>query len=179
MNPFEVLGLPAVFSLDLKELEKRHRDLSRALHPDKFVGTGASERRESLNKAVEANEAFRVVRDPVARAEALFRLVGIAVGERNEPMAAPDFLMEVMEWREALAEARAVRDAPAVAALAAEVRDRASASEAVLAAAFGPAGTDPHQLQLAQAQLAALRFYQRFLEEVAAIDEAWQDEAAP
>ncbi len=179
MNPFEVLGLPVVFALDLKAVERRHRELSRALHPDKFVGTGASERRHALGKAVEANEAFRVLRDPVARAEALLRLAGAVVGEGSEPTAAPEFLMEVMEWREALAEARATRDAVAVARLAREVGGRAQASEAILATAFAGRAPDHAQLERAQAQLAALRFYRRFLEEVAAIEEAWQDKAAP
>ena len=132
MNPFEVLGLEAVFAIDLNEVEKRHRELSRALHPDKFAGAGVSERRASLNKAVEVNEAWRVVRDPVSRAEALLRLAGALVGEGNEPMALPDFLMEVMEWREALAEARIARDGAAVAKLATEVRGRAMATEAAL-----------------------------------------------
>ncbi len=176
MNPFEVLGLEAMFALDLKEVEKRHRELSRALHPDKFVGAGASERRASLNKAVEANEAWRVLRDPVKRAEALFRLAGVSVGERNEPAASPEFLMEVMEWREALAEARATKDVGTVGKLAAEVRARAKGSEVVLASTFGLQKPDPDELKLSQIQLGELRFYVRFLEEVSAIEEAWQDE---
>ncbi len=176
MNPFEVLGLAPVFAIDLKELEKRHRDLSRALHPDRFIGAGASERRASLNKAVEANEAWRVLRDSVSRAEALFRLAGVAVGERDEPMASPAFLMEVMEWREGLAEARAVRDVAAVMKLSGEVSARAMGSEEVLASTFGPKKPGSHELKLAQVQLGELRFYRRFLEEVSAIEEAWQDE---
>src|SRR3954452_24253892 len=110
MDPFATLGAARRFDLDLAALEKTHRELSRALHPDRFAQTGASERRAALEKAANVNEAWRMLRDPIRRAEALFRLAGVAVGETNEPKASPAFLMEVMEDREALAEARAARD---------------------------------------------------------------------
>src|SRR5690348_1978030 len=118
MDPLATLGAPRRFDLDLAALEKTHRELSRALHPDKFAQTGASERRAALEKAADVNEAWRIVRDPIRRAETLFALEGIAVGETNEPKPGPVFLMEVMEEREALAEARAARDLSKVRKLA-------------------------------------------------------------
>jgi riboflavin synthase len=81
MDPFAALGAPRRYDLDLTVLEKTHRELSRALHPDKFTQTGASERRAALEKAANVNEAWRILRDPIRRAEALFRLEGLAVGE--------------------------------------------------------------------------------------------------
>ena len=48
----ELLGVPALFALDEQELEKRHRDLSRALHPDRYAGRPSSERREALSRAI-------------------------------------------------------------------------------------------------------------------------------
>jgi molecular chaperone HscB len=89
LDPFATLGVERRFDLDLAVLEKTHRELSRALHPDKYTQTGASERRAALEKAASVNEAWRMVRDPVRRAEALFRVHGIAVGEDNEPKATP------------------------------------------------------------------------------------------
>ncbi len=83
VDPFATLGLPRSYDVDLPAVEKTHRELSRALHPDRFVNAGASERREALSKAVEVNEAWRVVRDPIRRAEALLQLAGAAVGESN------------------------------------------------------------------------------------------------
>jgi len=54
-DPFQTLGVPARFDLDAEELAQRHRDLSRALHPDKFAGAGAQERRLSLSRAIEVH----------------------------------------------------------------------------------------------------------------------------
>lgn len=166
-DPFELLGASPCFDLDLSVLEKRHRELSRALHPDKHAQAGASERRASLEKAAAVNEAWRVLRDPIKRAEALFALAGIAVGETNEPKASPDFLMEVLEQREALAEARAANDMDKVEALAAEMRKRAREAEAKLAEGFSNGGAKEPLLPL----LGELRYYRRFLEEVRAIVE--------
>src|SRR5580704_16044101 len=107
MDPFAVLGIERRYDIDLAAVEKRHRELSRALHPDRYADAGAAERRLTLAKAVEVNEAWRTLRDPIARAEALFLLAGVAVGERNEPKPSPAFLMETMERREVLADAKA------------------------------------------------------------------------
>lgn len=171
MDPFATFGLPRTFDLDLKAVEKTHRELSRALHPDKYVGAGASERKESLSKAVEVNEAWRIVRDPVKRAEALFSLAGIAVGETNEPKATSEFLMDMMEQREALAEAKESKDAAAVSRLAAEIEQRRDQVEKALAEGFSSAQGDKEKLGAVVTKLGELRFYRRFLEEVTAIEE--------
>lgn len=167
MDPFATLGAPRRFDLDLSALEKTHRELSRALHPDKFAQASASERRAALEKAAAVNEAWRMLRDPIKRAEALFRVHGIAVGETNEPKASPAFLMEVLEEREALAEARAAKDLAKVAKLGDAMRARAAAAEKKLADGFA-SGADPKTLL---PLLGELRFYKRFVEEVEAIEE--------
>jgi len=113
------------------------------------------------------NEAWRIVKDPIRRAEALFRLAGIAVGETNEPRPSPMFLMEMMEEREALAEARAGRDLGRVRALGERVRARAAEAERSLAAGLDGTGTPAAPLV---GRLGELRFYRRFLDEVAAIE---------
>ncbi|HEY8074832.1 MAG TPA: Fe-S protein assembly co-chaperone HscB [Labilithrix sp.] len=159
MNPFETLGAEARFDLDLGALEKRHRELSRALHPDKFAQTGASERRAALEKAAQVNEAWRIVRDPIRRAEALFRIAGVEVGETKEPKPDPMFLMEMLELREAVAEARAKKDRAKIEELAAAIGARKESAEKKLAAGLG-AGDAPKVVGL----LGELRFYKRFLE---------------
>jgi molecular chaperone HscB len=176
MDPFELLGVERRFDLDLKVLEKTHRELSRALHPDKYVQAGASERRAVLDKAASVNEAWRIVRDPVRRAEALFKLVGIQVGEDNEPKATPAFLMEVLEEREALAEARAARDLAKVRKIGAAMEKRAQETEAKLAAGFASLkanGAPPDRSAATKLVplLGELRFFKRFLDEVSAIEE--------
>src|SRR5262245_30540129 len=121
-DPFETLGIAARFDLDLKAVELRHRELSKALHPDRYAGAPAAERRLGLGKAIEVNEAWRVVRDPVKRAEALLRRAGVAVGETNEPKPSAELLMEMMESREALGDAARSKDLATIATLADAMR---------------------------------------------------------
>src|SRR5690242_13592019 len=109
-DPFATLGVEARFDLDPRALERRHRDLSRALHPDRYTGAGSAERRIALSRAIDVNEAFRALKDPIRRAEALIRRAGVAVGETAEPRPPPALLMEMMEAREELSEAARARD---------------------------------------------------------------------
>ncbi len=164
-DPFATLGLPRAYPLDLRAAEKTHRELSRALHPDRYVGTGATERRLALARAVEVNEAWRVVRDPVRRAEALFELAGVHVGDGHEPKPSPSLLMEVMEQREALADARANRDVAAIRALVAAMEAREGEAEARLATGFEAARDERASLEKLVGVLGELRYYRRFLEE--------------
>lgn len=164
-DPFAALGVPRRFDVDVRAAEKAHRELSRALHPDKYASAGASERREALSRAADVNEAWRVVRDPVRRAEALFRLAGVEVGETKEPKPDAALLMDVLEKREALADAKAARDAVKVRALEAEMSAREAEVESELsrAPAFDGALVP---------KLGEMRFCRRFLDEAsAALDE--------
>ena len=178
MDPFATLGAPRRFDLDLTALEKTHRELSRALHPDKFARAGASERRASLEKSANVNEAWRILRDPIRRAEALFQLEGLAVGETNEPKASPAFLMEVMEEREALSEARAAKDLGRVRKLASGIGARAKAAEAKLTAGFANGAPPKDELTKLLPLLGELRFYRRFLDEAEAIEEEAEEALA-
>jgi molecular chaperone HscB len=166
VDPFAILGIARSFDVDLGAVERVHRELSRALHPDKFVGVSPGERKAALGKAVEVNEAWRVVRDPVRRAEALFRLGGVAVGEGAEPKPAQDFLMEMLELREALTDAKRERDLAAVRAMAAGIEARSRDVEGTLSEGF--ARGDGAKLV---GKVGELRFYRRFLDEVSAIED--------
>ena len=169
MDPFATLGIDRTFDIDLPAVERTHRELSRALHPDKHMSGGASERRYALSKAIEVNEAWRTLRDPIRRAEALFTLQGIAVGESNEPKPSAALLMDMMDQRENLADARAKHDDRVVRALASEIEARARGAERALSEGFreaGSASTDRAALERLLPRLGELRFYRRFLDEV-------------
>jgi molecular chaperone HscB len=175
MDPFATLGITRAFDVDLAAVEKVHRELSRALHPDRYVGASPSERRASLAKAVEVNEAWRVVRDPIRRAEALLALHGVGTDEgkrdgeddgRTKPD--PTFLMDMLEQREALAEAKQSKDLEAVRRLAGAIEERARGVERALAEGFAQG----HPAALA-GKVGELKFYRRFLEEVSAIEDEW------
>jgi len=169
VNPFSVLGLPDSFDVDEKALEKTHRELSRALHPDRYTNASATERRAALERAVQVNEAFRVVRDPLTRAEALFARLGVATGEDREPKASPALLMDVLEKREALSDAKDAKDLSAVAGLRAEAEREEARAIAALASAFHEPETVAEKLHL----LGELRFFRRFLDEVSAVEESF------
>jgi molecular chaperone HscB len=170
-DPFQTLGVAPRFDLDLAALEKRHRDLSRALHPDRYGDAPAAERRLSLSKAIEVNEAWRTLRDPVRRAEALLRLAGVAVGETREPQAAPALLMEIMDAREELAGAAARKDRARIAKLEAGMRAREAECVAKLGRGFDEAGGDAAKSAALLPLLGELRYLRRFLDEVGALEE--------
>ena len=166
VDPFETLGVEPAYSLDLSILEQRHRDLSRALHPDRHAASGAAERRMALGRAIEVNEAFRTLKDPVRRAEALLARRGLHSGEGKEPPASPALLMEVMERREALAEVRQTKNEAALTRLIAEVSAEALRTQTALGNEFAsPSGNLAEILK----RIGELRYYRRFLDEAASI----------
>lgn len=171
MDPFATLGLPREYALDSAELERRYRELQRALHPDRFVNASPSERRISLSKAVEVNEAYRVLKDDVRRGESLLALLGHSSAERS---ADPELLMEVMELREALSDAKHAKDLLRVRKLAEAVGGQAAEVSTQLKAAFESATSATSAAGLlAQpaALLSRLKYYRRFFDEVNVIEE--------
>ena len=174
-DPFETLGVEARFDLDLPALESRHRELSRALHPDRYTGAPAAERRMALGRAIDVNEAYRVLRDPTRRAEALLRRAGAAVGETSEPKPPASLLMEMMDAREELSDAARAKDLGRVGKLAEGMRARKEETLARLGAGFASAGTSPEKHAEILPVLGELRYIRRFLDEVSAIE----DELAP
>jgi molecular chaperone HscB len=120
-NHFELLGLPTTFAVDPSRLERGYRELQTRVHPDRFAAAPEAERRVAMQWATRANEAYRTLRDPLARARYLLQLKGYDTGEESNTAMPPDFLMQQMEWREAAAEARAERDARALEKLRGEL----------------------------------------------------------
>jgi molecular chaperone HscB len=171
-DPFETLGVEPRFDLDLRAIEQRHRDLSRALHPDRYAGAPAAERRMALGRAIEVNEAWRVLRDPIRRAEALLARSGVPAPEGPaDAKPSPALLMEMMESREELSEAAKRRDRALVIGLGDAMRARERAALSAVAAGLDGAGGDAKRIQGVLPLLGELRYYRRFLDEVSAIEE--------
>jgi molecular chaperone HscB len=170
-DPFQTLGVPRRFRLEMKQLEQRHRDLSRALHPDRFAQASPAERRLAIEKAAAVNDAFRTLRQPQSRAAALLATAGRVIEEHAR--AEPALLLEVMALREELEEARDAKDATTVEQLRATVAARIAAEEDAIAAAFDGADAPPSAAALdrAHAALVKLRYFYRFLEEAEAMGE--------
>ena len=162
-DPFTALGVAPRYDLDLGALERQHRALSRALHPDRYAGRARGERREALGRAIAVNQAWRVLRDPVGRAEALLETLGL--GDGAEPPASPEFLLELMEERETLAEARSARDLPRVQRLASAMREQETALVGELGREFAGLGAqpDPEAVARLRQKLGELRYCRRYL----------------
>jgi molecular chaperone HscB len=107
---FELFDLPSTFDLDAADLASRYRELQRRFHPDRFASASEPERRLSLQLTAQVNAAFQTLKDPVARARYLLALQGVDTGEDTDTAMDPAFLMEQMELRESLAEAREAAD---------------------------------------------------------------------
>lgn len=169
MDPFATLGVEPRFDLAPDELERRYRELSRAVHPDRHSAGAASLRRAALSRSMDINEAYRTLRDPIRRAEKLLELRGVAVGDGHEPKPSGALLMEMMEAREALSEAGHAKDAAAIAQQSAAMKAREAALLQRLGEALAEPGDDHHATALSL--LGELRYTRRFLDEVAAFEE--------
>jgi molecular chaperone HscB len=107
---FSLFDMPRAFRLNLSELDSRFREVQAQVHPDRFAHAGEAERRLSMQWATKANEAYQTLKKPLERAKYLLHLAGHDIQAENNTAMPADFLMEQMEWREAVMEAREGRD---------------------------------------------------------------------
>ncbi|HSG22099.1 MAG TPA: Fe-S protein assembly co-chaperone HscB [Azonexus sp.] len=103
---FALFGLDRAFRLDLSDLDSRYRDVQAQVHPDRFVNAGEGERRLSMQWATHANEAYQTLKKPLQRATYLLHLSGHDIQAESNTAMPADFLIDQMEWREAVMEAR-------------------------------------------------------------------------
>jgi molecular chaperone HscB len=175
---FAVFALPRRYDLDVGAVEARYRELTRKLHPDRFARADARERRASLGRSVQLNEAWRTLKDPVKRAEYLLGLSGVEVAPETGGKVPAELLGEILELREALGEARMEGDDVAVQKMAVQMRERVATSLAAVAQGLSQSSLAESSQPAAEGldavarELVALRYYRRFLDEVEAHDEA-------
>ena len=104
-NHFELFGLPAKFRVDLAQLEQAYRGIQSRVHPDKFVHASDADRRASMQSATQVNEAYRTLKSPLARARYLLGLQQVDLQSESNTAMPPEFLLEQMQWREAVEDA--------------------------------------------------------------------------
>lgn len=104
---FALLELPRTFRLDKAALDARYRAIQAQIHPDRFANAGDAERRLSLQWATRINEAYETLKKPLSRARYLLHLAGQDVDAESNTTMPTEFLIDQMEWRESVAEARA------------------------------------------------------------------------
>ena len=105
-NDFELFGVAQQFAQDRATLDARWKDLQREAHPDKFAAQGAAAQRVAMQWSVRINEAYQRLKDPLKRAAYLCELAGSPINAHSNTAMPTAFLMQQMEWREELDNAR-------------------------------------------------------------------------
>ncbi|HKN26181.1 MAG TPA: Fe-S protein assembly co-chaperone HscB [Candidatus Acidoferrum sp.] len=103
---FLMFEMPRKLWIEMGALEQKFLQLSWKLHPDNFVNATPEEREISLKRSSELNDAYRTLRDPVARVEYLLAIEGARKEGHNKQQAPPELLEEVFELNESLDELR-------------------------------------------------------------------------
>ena len=123
---FAMFELPRKLWIEMGALEQKFLQLSWKLHPDNFVSATEQEREISLKRSSELNDAYRTLREPIARVEYLLAIEGMRKNGENKQQAPPELLEEVFELNESLDE---LREAKAEGADTASLRHRLEAAE--------------------------------------------------
>src|SRR3954454_14094731 len=103
---FVLFGLDRKLSIDETGLQRRFYELSRRYHPDRFATSSPEQQQYALDCTALLNDGYRVLRDPVKRAEYLLRQEGFDIGEQRSKDVPPELLEEVFELNMALEEMR-------------------------------------------------------------------------
>ncbi|MEO7392833.1 MAG: Fe-S protein assembly co-chaperone HscB [Ramlibacter sp.] len=109
-SDFELFGLTERFEQDRAAIDARWKELQREAHPDRFAAQAHAAQRVAMQWSVRINEAYQRLKDPLRRAAYLCELRGAPIDAENNTTMPADFLVEQMEWREALDEARTQAD---------------------------------------------------------------------
>lgn len=105
-DDFELFGVSRRFAQDRAFLDARWKELQREAHPDRFAAQGPAAQRVAMQWSVRINEAYQRLKDPQRRAAYLCELHGAPIRAEDNTAMPAAFLMQQMEWREALDDAR-------------------------------------------------------------------------
>jgi len=109
-NHFQLFGLPARYRVDPDALDAAYRKLQSEVHPDRFAGASDADKRLALQASARVNEAYRVLRDPVQRAQYVLSLNGVDAVAETDTQLPFEFLERQLERREEASEALANED---------------------------------------------------------------------
>ena len=119
---FTLFQLEPAFDIDAESLEQTYRALAARFHPDKFASASAFEQKQAVMMSSTINDAYRTLKNPIDRAAYLLKTLGIDPDAPEHTSFAPDFLIQQMEWRETLMEAREENDLKTLENLNDEIR---------------------------------------------------------
>ncbi|HSC81293.1 MAG TPA: Fe-S protein assembly co-chaperone HscB [Chitinolyticbacter sp.] len=158
---FDLFAQPELFQIDRAALDARYRELQAQYHPDRYASAADIEKRLALQIATRINEAYQTLKSPLARGRYLLQLSGVETQEETNTAMPMDFLMGQMEWREAIAEAKASQNVEALERLNVELRGETDALEAELGALL-----DRAQYEDAAIAVRKLRFMEKLDAEI-------------
>ncbi len=159
---FTLFGLPRRFALEEAALEAAWHELQSRVHPDRHAHLADVDKRRSMQWATRVNEGFRTLKKPLARAQYLLELAGVDSGLETNTAMSPEFLMEQMEWREAVAEARSAGEIDELEELHQRLRHHARDVMAGLADALDQA----HDYTVAADTVRRLMFIEKLQHEI-------------
>ncbi|MES3026196.1 MAG: Fe-S protein assembly co-chaperone HscB [Pseudomonadota bacterium] len=160
-NHFDLFQLPATFALDINALDAAYRDVQGRVHPDRFINATDAEKRVAMQWATRANEAYQTLRNPQKRAQYLCELNGVDLQTESNTAMPMAFLMQQMEWRDELGDARAAKDTDALEALDEQVKQERKSRLAAIGEQI-----DGGDFEHAAQGVRALMFLEKFNEEV-------------
>lgn len=170
-NPFALFDLPVVFQVDSALLNERYLALQKSLHPDNFSAASAQEQRLAIQKSAKINDALRILKDPIARADSI---IALNTGEQENPEEKSNkdigFLMQQMEWRETLENIENRQDTDELTAFAQEINQIRHAILSELSTAL-----DAQQWDIARAITDKLRFIKKLQTEIERVEETLLD----
>ena len=170
-NPFALFDLPVAFQVDSALLNERYLALQKSLHPDNFSAASAQEQRLAIQKSAEINDALRILKDPITRADSI---IAINTGETENPEEKSnndiDFLMQQMEWRETLENIENRKDTDELTAFTKEIDQIRHAILSELSTAL-----DTQQCDIARAITDKLRFIKKLQAEIERVEETLLD----
>ncbi|RJG00192.1 Fe-S protein assembly co-chaperone HscB [Noviherbaspirillum sedimenti] len=161
---FDLFQLPQRFEIDLAALDRAYHEVQNQAHPDRFASASSAEKRVAMQWATRANEAYQTLKNPLARAKYLCELNGVDLQVESNTAMPPAFLMQQMEWREALEDAHAAKDIGALESLEGELLAARKAEVAGLAAQL-----DTGDFHAAALGVRRMMFVEKFEDEVARV----------
>ena len=119
---FQLFQLPEKFSVDIAKLDENYRLLAAQCHPDKFASKSAFEQKQAMMMAATVSEAYRILSNPLDRAAYLLQQCGIEADAPEHTQFSPEFLIQQMQWREEIEEARQTNNADMLTQLAKDIK---------------------------------------------------------
>lgn len=160
-NHFVLFHLPQRFAIDMKALESAYHEVQNQAHPDKFTQASGAEKRVAMQWATRANEAYQTLKKPLKRAAYLCELHGVDLQTESNTSMPSAFLMQQMEWREELDDAKASKDLAALEQLDIALKNARKAELERIASAF-----DADDFATAAKLVRQLMFLEKFGQEI-------------